>query len=99
MKIRIKSNSSFRTKRIEGRAIIDNVIINEDLLNPDKESASIFFRGKDCSGILNLSTSELKKLSGSTLSTLGLVRRMEEIPEEPTSFKPQTKSRKKSRKK
>jgi len=87
MKIRIKSKSQFGVSRIEGSAVIDNVVINEDLLNPDNESASIFFKGADCSGILNMSTLELKKLNSSVSSTLSLVKKIDEMPPKQISKK------------
>jgi hypothetical protein len=62
MEIRIKKNGLF-IKRIEGKTKIDDVIIKEDLLNPEKARIFVYFKGKNESGILAFEREELDKLT------------------------------------
>lgn len=62
MQIKIKKQNKDGIVRLESIGDIKEVIVNEDLLHPDKESISLCFRGKNSSGIVDLSPVEFEKL-------------------------------------
>jgi len=76
MRIRIKQRADLGIRRIDSLSKIVNVVAEENLLYPEKESLSIFFRGEDSSGILNLSTQEFKSLSNSIKPHTHLVKKV-----------------------
>lgn len=75
MKIRMKRAGIFGKRRLMEEATIDSIVINENLLHPEKESASIFFKGKGASGILNLTLEEINSLFQSIKPNIGLITR------------------------
>ena len=74
MQIKIKKQNKDGVVRLESSGEIKEVIINEDFLEPDKESVSVCFRGKDSSGILDLSPDELTRLYNSVKNRLHLIK-------------------------
>ena len=74
MRLRVRKQTPAGFKRIESFSKIDNVVIEENLLSPEKESISIFFKGDDSSGILNITTKEFESLSNSVKSSIRLVK-------------------------
>jgi len=75
MRIRVKKKAGFKVNRIDSSSKIDDVLIKEDLLNPEEEQVHIYFRGEDSSGILNLDKSEVKRLIDSLTPMLNLVKK------------------------
>lgn len=62
MKIRIKKRNKDGIVRLESSGVVKEVILNEDFLNPKNESIAICFKGKDSSGILEISQKEFDLL-------------------------------------
>ena len=79
MQIRVKqkSNESFFRHETKGKLI--EVLINEDILNPDRESVSLCFRGKESSGIIDLSPSEIALLFDTVKSKLPLIKELKTL--------------------
>lgn len=76
MRIQIKERSSFSDKRIDSfRSKIENVVIKEDLLNPEKERVVIYFRSRNSSGVLHLRVQEMKELMETLKPYTELVKR------------------------
>jgi len=62
MQIRIKKENKDGIVRLQSSGQIKEVEINEDLLHPEEESISLYFRGKSSSGIVDLSPEEFEQL-------------------------------------
>ncbi len=60
MNCKIRKQNSDGSVRLETSGSIKEVLINEDFLHPDSESISLCFSGKNSSGIIDLSTREMK---------------------------------------
>ncbi len=60
--------------RTEGLGEIDDVVINENLLDPDNASVSLFFRGEGSSGIIELTSREMEMLNKEISSKLHLFK-------------------------
>ena len=73
MRIRLKQIAGLGVKRSDSRNKIDNVVVKESLLDPSREVISIFFRGKESSGILDMTTSEFEMLINSIVPNVKLV--------------------------
>ena len=98
MRLRIKQLGTFGTRRTDYSGRIDNVIVEENLLKPEKESISIFFRGGRTSGILSISTKELQSLIRTVQSHISLIKKPEKSvkPKKkrtPNKFSKKTKKR------
>jgi hypothetical protein len=74
MRIRVKKNNPDNVVRLETFGDIKDILINEDFVNPDNESISICFRGKNTSGIVDFRPSELESVYMSVKSRMGLVK-------------------------
>ncbi|HLC78311.1 MAG TPA: hypothetical protein VJH92_04250 [Candidatus Nanoarchaeia archaeon] len=59
MFIKTKKQNQDGIVRLESSGEIKEVIINEDFLHPNKASIAVCFRGKDSSGILELTPEEV----------------------------------------
>ncbi|MFH1409122.1 MAG: hypothetical protein ABIH34_04405 [Nanoarchaeota archaeon] len=62
MKMKIKKTNKDGVVRLESEGEIKEVLINEDLMHPESESVSLFFRGKSSSGIIDISPEEFEKI-------------------------------------
>lgn len=74
MEIKIKKQNSDGHIRLETSGEIKEIIINEDILNPNKESISLCFMGKNSSGIIDLTPMEAEKLINSVRKRLHLIK-------------------------
>ena len=74
MQIKIKKVNKDCLVRLESGGEIKEVLINEDLLNPNNESISICFRGKNSSGIIDFSPKELEILYQKTRNRIHLIK-------------------------
>lgn len=79
MRIRIKARGSLGYKRIESLSKIDDIMVKDDLLNPEKDRVFIYFRGESSSGVLDLNEEEAKRLISTIKPVLGLVKDSEKI--------------------
>ena len=60
MKIKVKKQNSDGVVRLETSGGIKEVIINEDFLHPKEASVALCFRGKNSSGIVELTPDEIR---------------------------------------
>ena len=63
MLIKAKKQNPDGLVRLETSGDLKEIIINEDLMHPDKASVALCFRGKNSSGIVNLSLDDVKFLA------------------------------------
>lgn len=62
MDVKIKKQNSDGIVRLESCGEVKEIIINEDFLHPKKASVAICFRGKNTSGIVQLTPQEIEFL-------------------------------------
>lgn len=62
MNIKIKKKNKHGLVRVEGSGDIKEVLFKEDFLKSNKASVALCFRGKDSSGILELSRREMDSI-------------------------------------
>ncbi|MFP4403101.1 MAG: hypothetical protein ACOC3X_02400 [Nanoarchaeota archaeon] len=74
MIIKVKKKNKDGIVRLESKCDLKEILINEDLLNPKKESVAVCFMGKDSSGIIEFSPSEIEKLLKGTKNKINLVK-------------------------
>ncbi len=74
MQIKIRKSNQDGLVRLETEGDIKEILINEDLLHPDAESISICFRGKNSSGIVDLTPAEIDKLYESVKNRMHLIK-------------------------
>lgn len=67
MKVKTKKKHMSGVVKVEGSGEIKEVLINADILNPEKRVISICFKGRESSGIVELTENEAEDL-GKTLS-------------------------------
>lgn len=66
MRARIKQ----RERRLEAVGAIQEILIREDIMHPDREIISLCFRGPSGSGIIDLKTDEFERIAGSIKTRL-----------------------------
>jgi hypothetical protein len=74
MQIKVRKTNQDGIVRLETGGAIQEVLINEDILHPDAESISICFRGKNSSGIVDLTPAEIDKLYESVKNRMHLIK-------------------------
>jgi hypothetical protein len=74
MQIKVRKANQDGQVRLETSGDIQEVLINEDILHPDAESISLCFRGKNSSGIIDLSPAELDKLFNTVRNRMHLIK-------------------------
>ena len=82
MKIRVKKKNQDGYIRLETSGELKDVLINEDFLNPNKESVSVCFRGKSSSGIIDLSPDEVDEIYDAVKGRVHLIKGMKRFIEE-----------------
>ncbi len=63
MKIKTKKQNSDGIVRLETSGELKEIMINEDFLNPHDASIALCFKGKDSSGIIELTPKEVEILN------------------------------------
>lgn len=81
MKLRIKEKGIFGDKRTEIHVKIDDVLLKEDMLEPEKEKSFIFFKHGKHSGVLELNHAETEKLVNSLKAKSNLLKRVKTLRE------------------
>lgn len=79
MQIKTKKQSARGIVRLETSGEIKEILINEDLLIPEEAKINLCFRGKDSSGIIELSKREIDgiyKQISSKMKMLGNIKVM-----------------------
>ena len=79
MRIRIRKEGVIGAKRVDAKCEINDIIIKENLLNPEQESIAVFFKGHDSSGILNMNDREAEDLVSALSGSLRLVKKSKKI--------------------
>ncbi len=74
MQARIKATHNGGVTRFETTGDVKEVIINENVLDPDKESISLCFRGNNSSGIIDLTPAEVDKLYEAIKDRIHLIK-------------------------
>ena len=80
MKIKLKKENKDGLVRLETGGAIKEVLINEDILNPEGEIISLCFRGKNSSGIIDLSAAEFDLLYASVKDRIHLIKGIKKFP-------------------
>ncbi len=62
MEIKIRKKNEDGLVRLETSGDVKEILINEELLHPDKESISVCFKGESSSGIIDFTPLEIEKL-------------------------------------
>jgi len=63
MKIKVKKQNSDGVVRLESSGELKEIFMNEDFLDSKNESIALCFRGKDSSGIIEVSKKEFEILN------------------------------------
>lgn len=79
MKIKVRKENKDGNVRLETSGIIKEVLIKEDILYPEGESVAICFKGKDSSGIIELSVKELEELMHNVRGRMHLIKGFERL--------------------
>lgn len=74
MQIKLKKENSDGIVRVETSGEIMEVLVNENMIRPDKETFSLCFRGKNSSGIVILTKEELTNLCKTAKKDSGLIK-------------------------
>lgn len=74
MNIKTKKKNSKGIIRLETSGELKEVIINEDFLDIDSASIALCFRGKDSSGIVELTPKEIESLYKRVMPKLNLIK-------------------------
>jgi hypothetical protein len=74
MQIKLRKVNQDGLVRVETSGDIKEVLINEDFLHPDAESISICFKGKNSSGIIDISPAEFDQLYETVKDRMHLIK-------------------------
>ncbi|MBS3092631.1 hypothetical protein J4466_04390 [Candidatus Pacearchaeota archaeon] len=74
MKLRVKKLHENKVLRFEAGGEVKEILINEDLLHPDKESVSLCFKSHNSSGIIDLTPREVDRLYNSIKNKKQLIK-------------------------
>ena len=81
MLIRAKKTNEDGVVRLETRGEVRDVLIKEDFLHPEKECISICYRGRNSSGIVDITQEELETIYESVKKRMKLVKGIKKIPD------------------
>jgi hypothetical protein len=79
MQIKIKKTNSDGIVRLETSGEVREILVNEDIMNPNNESISICFRGKNSSGIVDMTPAEIEKLYNSVKERIHLIKGLKRL--------------------
>ncbi|MBU0979248.1 MAG: hypothetical protein KJ709_00445 [Nanoarchaeota archaeon] len=74
MQIRIRKQNPDGIARVETSGNVKEIVINEDLLHPDRESISVCYMGKSSSGIVDFTPAEIEKIYDSIKNRIHLIK-------------------------
>ena len=74
MQLKIRKENKDGVVRMETSGELKEILINEDILHPNKESISLCFMGKSSSGIIDLSPAEIEMLYDSVRNRIHLIK-------------------------
>ena len=79
MQIRIRKQNQDGMVRLESSGELKEILINEDILDSYNEKVSLCFRGKNSSGIIDLSPKEIEKLYDSVNDRIGTIKNFRKL--------------------
>lgn len=74
MQIKLRKQNEDGIIRLESSGEVKEVLINEDILHPNKESISVCYRGKNSSGIIDFTPKEIEMLYDKVKSRIHLIK-------------------------
>ncbi|HRZ85350.1 MAG TPA: hypothetical protein P5277_01085 [Candidatus Paceibacterota bacterium] len=74
MEIKIKQSKGSSVERIEGKAHIKELFVDEDIMNIGNEKISVCFKGEGVSGIIYFSKEELDRLDNTIKKKLNFIK-------------------------
>jgi len=74
MDIRVRKENADGIVRLESSGEVKEVLVNEDILNPNKESISVCYRGKSSSGIVDFTPSEIERIYHAVQNRMHLIK-------------------------
>jgi hypothetical protein len=74
MDVKIKATSKNSISRLEASGSVKEILINEDIMNPAKESISVCFMGGGTSGIVDFSPAEVERLYAAVKGRMHLIK-------------------------
>ncbi|MFW6013625.1 MAG: hypothetical protein ACOCQG_00465 [Candidatus Nanoarchaeia archaeon] len=74
MEVKVKKQNNDGLIRLESVGRIKEIRINEDFLNPENESISVCFKGKESSGILSFTPAEIEELYNAVRDKTHLIK-------------------------
>ena len=74
MQVKIKANHNGGITRFETFGNVREILINENIVNPDKESISLCFKGDGSSGIIDLTPGEIDMLIDTIKDRIPLIK-------------------------
>lgn len=74
MQIKTKKKNADGIVRLETSGEIREILMNEDFLHPNKASIAICFKGKNSSGIVELSPKEIENLYNEIMPKLHMLK-------------------------
>ena len=74
MNMKVRFENADGISRMEHSAELKEVLINEDILHPDQESISLCFKGKNSSGIVDLTPQEVEMLYDAVKNRIHLIK-------------------------
>jgi hypothetical protein len=74
MQIKMRQENQDGIARLEASGDIQEILINEDIVHPDEESISVCYRGKNSSGIVDFTPSEIEQIYDAIKSRIHLIK-------------------------
>ncbi len=63
MRLKVKKQGIFWDNRSDEKLNVDNIILREDLLSPEKEHISLYFKNSEFSGIVQIDIEEAQAIA------------------------------------
>ena len=74
MLVKVKKHNADGVVRLESSGEIKEVLINEDFLNPKNASVALCFKGKNSSGIIELTPAEVEDIYKTVRPRMNLLK-------------------------
>lgn len=74
MQIKIRKQNQDGIVRLESSGDVREILINEDIIHPDKESISVCYRGKSSSGIIDFTPKEIEDIYDAIKNRIHLIK-------------------------
>ena len=74
MELKLRKENQDGIVRLESSGEVKEILINEDILHPNKESTSVCYRGKNSSGIIDFTPEEIEKIYDAVKNRMHLIK-------------------------